>query len=129
MNKIKTQYCCSACGAIAPKWMGQCLDCSAWNTFTEVAMNSSSRKKGYTGKTSPQIANLPEISVIEAPRLSTGLAELDRALGGGLVEGSVILIGGDPGIGKSTLLLQALAHMPNPSRANFRRCRDFICGS
>lgn len=118
MNKIKTQYCCSACGASAPKWMGQCLDCAAWNTFTEMAVGpSSGRKKGYAGRTEPVIANLPEISVIEVPRLSTGLLELDRALGGGLVEGSVILIGGDPGIGKSTLLLQALAHLPDPSAA------------
>jgi DNA repair protein RadA/Sms len=117
MNKIKTQYCCSACGSVSPKWLGQCLDCSAWNTFTEVALSTSGRKKGYTGQTEAAIANLPDISVTEAPRLSTGLAELDRALGGGLVEGSVILIGGDPGIGKSTLLLQALAHLPDPSQA------------
>jgi DNA repair protein RadA/Sms len=120
MTKIKTQYSCTDCGAMAPKWMGQCSDCGAWNTFTEIAMSSRKdpgRKAGYAGQAQPLIASLPDISVVDCPRLSTGLPELDRALGGGLVEGSVVLIGGDPGIGKSTLLLQALAHLPDPSSA------------
>lgn len=120
MNKIKTQYTCSGCGSLAPKWMGQCPDCGAWNSFTEAVVQARTgglRRQGYAGAEEVKIAHLPEISVVEVARLSTGLGELDRALGGGLVEGSVVLIGGDPGIGKSTLLLQALAYLPDPSAA------------
>lgn len=120
MNKIKTQYSCLECGALAPKWSGHCADCGAWNSFTEIAVTkSANRKGGYAGEAAgaTMISHLPEISVTECERLSTGLPELDRALGGGLVKGSVVLIGGDPGIGKSTLLLQALAHLPDPSAA------------
>ncbi|HRE33341.1 MAG TPA: ATPase domain-containing protein, partial [Candidatus Berkiella sp.] len=120
MTKIKTQYSCSACGSVSPKWLGQCTDCGAWNSLTEIAISktpNSGRWQGYAGASEASIIALPQISTTQTERLSTGLEELDRVLGGGLVMGSVILIGGDPGIGKSTLLLQALAHLPEPDKA------------
>jgi len=119
MAKAKTQYTCNECGSISPKWVGQCTDCGAWNTLTEVAMvkPSNSRWQGYAGAQDISLIPLPDITAQAAERLSTGLQELDQVLGGGMVEGSVILIGGDPGIGKSTLLLQALANLPDPAQA------------
>ena len=109
----KTSYVCSDCGATFPKWQGQCADCGAWNTlseFTESRAPSGSRFAGYAGDAPAQaIRPLSEVSAEQAVRTGTGLGELDRVLGGGLVLGSVTLIGGDPGIGKSTLLIQALA--------------------
>lgn len=118
MSKIKTQFTCTDCGSISPKWAGQCTDCGAWNTLTEVALTKpSSHWQGYAGAQEKSVLSLTEVTASATKRLSTGLAELDRVLGGGLVEGSVVLIGGDPGIGKSTLLLQALIHLPDPSQA------------
>ena len=120
MSKAKTQYTCQICGSIHPKWAGQCTDCEGWNTLTEVAIVPSAQKgrfEGYAGEQTPQIFSLPDVPTTSVARTSTGISELDRVLGGGLVNGSVVLIGGDPGIGKSTLLLQALAHLPDPSKA------------
>jgi len=120
MSKVKKQYSCTECGGISPKWTGQCGDCGVWNTLSEVVMTSAPKEGrwvGYAGQQTPEILELPDISLAPCARLSTGVGELDRVLGGGLVQGSVILIGGDPGIGKSTLLLQALAHLPNPEEA------------
>ncbi|WP_017940487.1 MULTISPECIES: DNA repair protein RadA [unclassified Thioalkalivibrio] len=112
MAKNKTQYVCQACGAISPKWAGQCGDCGAWNTLEEAAPAASAGPRGgYAGEVAG-ITRLGEVEMAEVPRTSTGLSELDRALGGGLVHGSVVLLGGDPGIGKSTLLLQTLAMLP-----------------
>ncbi len=109
----KTLYVCSDCGAEAPKWAGQCGDCGAWNTLQETVAAPSrpaSRHGGYAGDASAaRIRPLSEVSAQQTERMPTGLDELDRVLGGGLVAGSVVLIGGDPGIGKSTLLVQALA--------------------
>ena len=109
----KTLYVCSACGAQAAKWVGQCGECGAWNTLQETvaasAVRGDVRFAGYAGEESIRIRNLSEVSAEGIERLPTGLGELDRVLGGGLVAGSVVLIGGDPGIGKSTLLAQALA--------------------
>ena len=111
--KSKTSYVCSECGATFPKWQGQCADCGAWNTLTEfveqASASSSSRFAGYAGDAQVAIRPLSEVSAEQASRTSTGLSELDRVLGGGMVLGSVTLIGGDPGIGKSTLLIQALS--------------------
>ena len=113
MKAGKRQYQCQQCGAVASKWAGQCADCGEWNTLVEAVVappsSSSPRFASYAGE-APQIINLSEVSAAEEPRLLTGLSELDRVLGGGLVAGSVVLLGGDPGIGKSTLLLQSLAH-------------------
>lgn len=113
MTKVKTLYACNACGAQYPKWTGQCTECGAWNTLVEeVAMKApaSPRLAGYaTGASNLQL--LSQIALEEQARVPTGLTELDRVLGGGLVAGSVVLIGGDPGIGKSTVLLQTLCHL------------------
>ncbi|AOV17507.1 DNA repair protein RadA [Acidihalobacter aeolianus] len=113
MAKPKVVYQCSACGGQSPKWGGQCPDCGAWNTLIETAVATPqataapARFAGYAGPQS--VRSLGEVELREAPRAPTGLGELDRVLGGGLVDGSVVLIGGDPGIGKSTLLLQTLS--------------------
>ncbi|MEL7449570.1 MAG: DNA repair protein RadA, partial [Pseudomonadota bacterium] len=107
MARKKSVYVCSACGAESPKWQGQCPDCGAWNTLTEQALPAAGRSVGYAGEVAVQ--RLADAADDTDPRIATGMAELDRVLGGGLVTGSVVLIGGDPGIGKSTLLLQAAA--------------------
>ncbi|MCS5709354.1 DNA repair protein RadA [Candidatus Berkiella cookevillensis] len=111
MARNKIQYHCQDCGSIASKWSGQCSDCGAWNTLTEMVMvssHSAQKTGGYAGQIS-QIRNLNEVATTDFPRILTQMPELDRVLGGGLVVGSVVLIGGDPGIGKSTLLLQSVA--------------------
>ncbi|MEF8833533.1 MAG: DNA repair protein RadA, partial [Halofilum sp. (in: g-proteobacteria)] len=116
----KSLFRCESCGAEAPKWSGQCADCGAWNTLVEVPAGAASGA-GRGGRRSPGTAprtwQLQEVSTAEDPRHPTGLGELDRVLGGGLVPGSVILLGGDPGIGKSTLLLQTLAALAADHRA------------
>ncbi|RLU13181.1 DNA repair protein RadA, partial [Pseudomonas prosekii] len=115
MAKAKRMYGCTECGATFPKWAGQCGECGAWNTLTETMVESGgaaapSGRTGWTGQQA-QIKTLAEVSVEEIPRFSTASSELDRVLGGGLVDGSVVLIGGDPGIGKSTILLQTLCNL------------------
>ncbi len=113
MAKAKTLYSCTECGGQSPKWQGQCPHCNAWNTLVEtIAEASPSAGNRYSALAADgKLQTLAEVEAVEVPRSPTGVAELDRVLGGGLVEGAVVLIGGDPGIGKSTLLLQALAHM------------------
>lgn len=110
MAKPRQHFQCQACGATALKWSGQCPDCEAWNTLVEVT-GGDGHQGGYSGRQSARVTPLAEVSTEVASRWPTGLSELDRALGGGLVRGSVVLVGGDPGIGKSTLLLQALGHL------------------
>ncbi|VAW81551.1 DNA repair protein RadA, partial [hydrothermal vent metagenome] len=122
MAKSKLQYQCSDCGALAPKWAGQCADCGAWNSMSEALASVSSdagksRFSSYTGQAGAQIQDLGAVQPGQEVRVSVGVQELDRVLGGGLVAGSVVLIGGDPGIGKSTLLLQALASFPGNLKA------------
>lgn len=115
MAKAKRLYGCTECGATFPKWSGQCPECNAWNTLVETVVDSSpmaSSGRSWTGQTS-QLKTLAEVTSEEAPRFTTHSTELDRVLGGGLVEGSVVLIGGDPGIGKSTILLQTLCNIAN----------------
>jgi len=111
----KTIYTCGSCGSQQPKWAGQCPDCGAWNTLEETvaapAKAPGGRFGGYAGDAGLQVRTLSEVSAETTDRTPTGLSELDRVLGGGLVQGSVVLIGGDPGIGKSTLLIQALASL------------------
>jgi len=114
--KSKTAFVCNDCGSDYSKWQGQCTDCGAWNSLSEVRLSpagksSSQRFEGYAGATSAQVQKLKDISLEDLPRVSTGVGELDRVLGGGLVPGSVVLIGGNPGAGKSTLLLQTLCHL------------------
>jgi DNA repair protein RadA/Sms len=113
MAKDKTLFSCSDCGGTSPKWLGKCPHCGAWNTLVEsVVSDSSASKNRYSERTGLAPASaVMALSAIEAQdmqRTPTGQDELDRVLGGGMVEGGVVLIGGDPGIGKSTLLLQAL---------------------
>ncbi|PKM42351.1 MAG: DNA repair protein RadA [Gammaproteobacteria bacterium HGW-Gammaproteobacteria-1] len=114
MAKGKTIYTCTECGAQAPKWAGQCGDCGAWNSMVETVATPPAERKGrhagYAGTAGTlTVQSLKEVAPEETCRLSTGSSEFDRVLGGGLVAGSVVLLGGDPGIGKSTLLLQTLA--------------------
>jgi DNA repair protein RadA/Sms len=113
MAKAKTVYSCTECGGQVPKWQGQCPHCLAWNTLVEsIAEAASSGKNRYSALAATgQVQLLSEVEAQEVPRTPTGIAEFDRVLGGGLVSGAVVLIGGDPGIGKSTLLLQTLAHL------------------
>jgi DNA repair protein RadA/Sms len=112
MAKSRTIYSCSVCGAQAAQWAGQCADCGGWNTLAEVVAAVApvaGRFAGYSGKSTAEVVSLSAVPSGTEIRTSVGLQELDRVLGGGLVAGSVVLIGGDPGIGKSTLLLQVLA--------------------
>ena len=113
MAKAKTIYTCTECGGQSPKWQGQCPHCEAWNTLVESTVESAkpgtNRFATLGGRS--EIVTLSDVEAADFPRLPTLIGEFDRALGGGLVEGGVVLIGGDPGIGKSTLLLQAAARI------------------
>lgn len=115
MAKAKTNYTCSECGGTSSKWAGKCPACGEWNTLLETMVESPGGNRYSSGPaglvaTAP-VLSLAEIDAIDVPRFGTGIDEFDRVLGGGLVAGGVVLIGGDPGIGKSTLLLQALANL------------------
>jgi DNA repair protein RadA/Sms len=111
MPKAKTVYHCTECGAQAPKWQGQCPGCGAWNTLVEaLAAPAPARFRNVAGARSA-VTPLANVAPQESRRIATGLSEFDRVLGGGLVAGGVALLGGDPGIGKSTLLLQASASL------------------
>jgi DNA repair protein RadA/Sms len=110
MAKNKTQYICNACGADFPKWQGQCPACNEWNSLEETIEQKTQHRYASIAKTTPN-QKLSEIALEDFGRISTGISEFDRVLGGGLVDAGVVLIGGDPGIGKSTLLLQTLANL------------------
>ncbi|WP_432719770.1 DNA repair protein RadA [Jeongeupia wiesaeckerbachi] len=114
MAKDKTVYSCNACGGLSPKWQGQCPSCGEWNSLSETiaeAKPSASGNRFAALAADGQVRQLADVDAEELPRTATGIGELDRVLGGGLVPGGVVLIGGDPGIGKSTLLLQALTRL------------------
>lgn len=121
MLKTKTAYVCSDCGSESSKWQGQCKDCNAWNTMSEFVVSSPKAKgavrqyQGYAAEAEKSVKSLSEIPQENIERIESGSGELDRALGGGLVKGSVNLIGGDPGIGKSTLLLQTTCQLSQDS--------------
>ena len=114
MAKQRTAFVCNDCGADSSKWAGQCPECKAWNTMVEIKLGASSKstpvRSGFAG-TRSAVKVLDDINVAETPRFTSGTGEFDRVLGGGLVPGSVILIGGNPGAGKSTLLLQTLCQL------------------
>ncbi|MFC3149405.1 DNA repair protein RadA [Litoribrevibacter euphylliae] len=118
MAKRKTAYVCTECGSDHSKWQGQCAGCGQWNTLKEFVVDTgkrtsaaSVRSSGYAGQTTQKVVALNSVDLAEMPRITTGMQEFDRVLGGGLVPGSVILIGGHPGAGKSTLLLQTVCRM------------------
>lgn len=120
MAKAKVVFECSECGEKHSKWQGKCNGCAAWNSLIEVveesrpANNPNSRFQGLNQQS--QVVNLDQVSAEDVSRKPTHVSELDRVLGGGLAQGSVILLGGDPGIGKSTLLLQTLAHIASDNK-------------
>ncbi len=120
MAKLKKRYVCQLCGSVSPRWAGQCADCGEWNSLVEdaagVVTPFSAKHDLRGGGRRIELVGL-DVETKLPDRLSTGIAELDRALGGGLVAGSATLIGGDPGIGKSTLLLQAAARIAAQGRA------------
>ncbi len=117
MAKSKTVYVCNDCGAEYAKWQGQCNECKAWNTLTSLSVDAGSpQRAGYSGQLEPP-KKLSEVSAEELPRIETGIGELDRVLGGGLVQGSVVLISGNPGAGKSTLLVQVMCQLAAKHKA------------
>ncbi|GAB4565444.1 MAG: DNA repair protein RadA [Rhizobacter sp.] len=108
VSKPKSIYTCNECGGTSPKWLGKCPSCNAWNTLVESVADAPSKHRYQSLAAAQPVATLSEIEASDVDRQPTGIDELDRVLGGGIVAGGVVLIGGDPGIGKSTLLLQAL---------------------
>jgi len=114
MAKLQAQYQCRECANVLPKWSGQCPDCKSWNSIEELpalAAVGKSVSNWHGASASAGVIALNAVPTSKTPRFSTEIDELDRVLGGGLVQGSVVLLGGDPGIGKSTLLLQCLTHI------------------
>ena len=117
MPKAKTIFFCQNCGFESSKWMGQCPACKEWNSFAEEPQTSTKKTAaGNVRKDTPQPKTLSEIEMNQAARMSTGMGELDRVLGGGIVQGSLVLVGGDPGIGKSTLLLQVCQNLSDAGK-------------
>ena len=115
MKKMTSVFFCTECGYESSKWMGQCPGCKQWNTFVEESISKEDAKKGGVSKVksamNSEVVTLSEVSVKQEDKLLTGIGELDRVLGGGIVAGSMTLVGGDPGIGKSTLLLQVCRNL------------------
>ena len=117
MPRPTTVFTCSACGHESVRWHGQCPGCNAWNTLVEEARAAPpGRRSGGGGAKPGQPVRLADVRAAELPRLLTGLGELDRVLGGGLVPGSIVLLGGSPGIGKSTLTGMALGNLVEAGR-------------
>lgn len=117
MAKAKTQYTCTECGTIEPKWQGQCPGCHAWNTLVETIAEAPSTNRYAPLAQSSMLQKLKDVEAAEVERQTSGISEFDRVLGGGFVSGGVVLIGGDPGIGKSTLLLQTLCQVGKVRKA------------
>ena len=116
MAKAKTVFFCSDCGHESSKWLGQCPACKSWNTFVEEKQSVTKKGGAKPRRASASPMNMSEISIKSEERIPTGIGELDRVLGGGIVTGSLSLVGGDPGIGKSTLLLQVCRNLVNARR-------------
>lgn len=112
--KTRSIYRCTTCGHATPRWAGKCPGCGSWNTLVEeIETRTSAKRASGKGAGATTTIGLMQVDVSEAPRTRTGMPELDRVLGGGLMAGSVVLVGGDPGMGKSTLMLQMCAHLPS----------------
>ena len=114
MAKAAAQFQCRECASLLPKWSGQCPECKNWNSIEEIpasAGTAAARSGWHVSQSSTSIIKLDQVTGRETPRFSSEIDELDRVLGGGLIEGSVVLLGGDPGIGKSTLLQIGRAHV------------------
>src|SRR5437867_11258815 len=105
VSRSLTSYTCSSCGFESPRWLGRCTACGEWNTLVE-AVRERSRSQSRPARAAIAAQPLSDVAADQAGRISTGSAEFDRVLGGGLVSGSLVLVGGEPGVGKSTLLLQ-----------------------
>ncbi len=125
--KTKTAFFCQNCGVESPKWVGKCPSCNEWNTFVEEVIVKTNNKQtvGTNGQTPNKPQKISEIVTSEETRYDTQNGELNRVLGGGLVPGSMVLIGGEPGIGKSTLALQIALNLKNHTiynNSNFRNC-------
>lgn len=116
MAKAKTVFFCSECGHESSKWMGQCPACKSWNTFVEEKQSVTKKGGAKPKRASASPMSMSEVSIKSEERIPTGICELDRVLGGGIVTGSLSLVGGDPGIGKSTLLLQVCRNLVNAKR-------------
>ncbi|WP_045857016.1 DNA repair protein RadA [Teredinibacter purpureus] len=124
MAKSKTAFVCDDCGADFSKWQGQCTECGAWNSLKEVRLSSSTKtasagngRSGFAGELQSKVTALSDIDLAELPRFTSGMGEFDRVLGGGFIPGSVVLIGGHPGAGKSTVLLQTLCGLAQTHEA------------
>ena len=132
MAKARTQFLCNQCGSVHPKWMGKCPDCGTWDSLEEYkAPTPDARMERHAAAASLAATSdltrgadpltLAQIDETDTPRTPTGTGEFDRILGGGIVAGSAVLVGGEPGIGKSTLLLQVANDLANGKGTDFRR--------
>jgi len=111
LSKSRIKYICTSCGYESLRWLGKCPECDSWNSFSEELVETSKKKNALSVKQKSSIYKINEISATEEDRVKTGIKEFDRVLGGGIMPGSVVLLGGDPGIGKSTLAMQAAANI------------------
>src|SRR5512139_3966606 len=116
MAKTKTRYVCQSCGSAQPKWQGRCPDCGEWNTLVETVIQEPSPGRAVRTDTSMGPLSLPDIPADGYERIPVPIGELSRVLGGGIVPGSVVLISGDPGIGKSTLTIQLCDALAQPGQ-------------
>src|SRR5687768_1892816 len=125
MAKARTQFLCNHCGSLHPKWMGKCPDCGTWDALQEYKAPTPDAREERVTRGAPQTGDvataaqaltLAEIDHADSPRTATGIGEFDRILGGGIVPGSAVLVGGEPGIGKSTLLLQVANALSDDQR-------------
>ena len=122
MKSSSKSFQCNQCSANFSKWIGQCPECGAWNSISQIERPSSNTTNRWGASSSVEYSKLDSIAVVSATRISTGIDEFDRVLGGGIVDGTVVLLGGDPGIGKTTLLMQVLSSISK----NFKKKTFYI---